>query len=317
MRRRDHVFIGFLLVLLILGIGVSVYGYVQTTRYFDAAQTYSGTQFKGTMLGWSNAEGVANHKSVPVVKDVSFALSFGLLSKSVNISISFEYLYSQNHTFALILPIQLSRLGDPGLTPSPGLFGNVTRPASFNLTETSSVIEFTFQANSNSTSWRTQSISVKAVAAGDLLSGRRGEYEFYLPIGITPPQSVLTDADRHVPYNGTGFFSKADGYNSTVVVDLSKNSEIVQTVPSPSGQGELSIGSPIEALSWNFSASTPPTSILVDYTDPAVVADFEWYLFSGGIWIGVGISVAAATALEIGRFLYDLTDGKFGSPQDE
>jgi hypothetical protein len=300
----DSLYLGFIVVLLVAGGTVAFIGNSLSNSYFHASSTTSVTEFKATMLGWSNSTMVENHNFTEAIENVSLDVSVTIPTSEVEVWVNFFDRGFLSHSFALILPFPIKGLS---ISNQGSLSGNITASKPINITDSSSVVEFTWKDYYNESSWQENQVSLDTYAVGPLVSSVRGEYNFYMPLGIFPPQTILGSASKVSPQGV--LFSTARGYGTNATVIIPPGSELEQLIPSTASQGEPAYGVPGEEYDWAFASPQIASSVSVDYQNSTLVSDYQNDLFRGGVLIGVGASAVFGGVFEAGRFAYGKNQG--------
>lgn len=296
----DSLYLAVILVVLIIGGTVGLIGYGLSTAFFHAPSTTSVTLFKATMLGWSNSTTVENHNFTQAIRNITIDLSITVPTNEVDVRVYFFDHSYLSHSFALILPFPIRGLSGSNQGSTAG---NITSYRPVNITDSSSVIEFAWKDYHNQTGWIENKVLLKTRAVGDLVSGSRGQYNFYLPLGIFPPQTVLQDATKVSPPGVE--FSTARGYGVNATAVIPAGSKLEELVPSTAIQGKAGNGVSGDEYDWTFTFPQVASSVSIDYQNIKEAGNYESDLFTGGALIGVGASAFFGGVLETVRFAYD------------
>ena len=306
--QRHYLFFAFVLFLMLLGLVLVSYGYSLSSSFFNTRGISSETVFKGMLLGWSNSTAIQNHTTVLSVNNVYVQMKVSALTKEVDVWLAFQARLAQAHSFAIILPFPIH---NATISTAETIGGSVSSLKSENVSESSSVLQFTWVPLKNYSYWASAGAGVTTYATGDLVSSLKGEYELYLPVGIYPPADVVRDAQNSVA-KGVSFPSPSSFFEinySQISVVLPADSKLEQLIPSYADV-ERTTNSLILNMQNLFAAS----SVTVDYQDSNVVGAYQNELFLGGLWVGIGSSVLLGGVFEVARFFYEFESARIGSP---
>ncbi len=298
--QKHYLFFGFVLFLVAGGIVLVSYGYNLTSSSFNARATTSETVYKGILLGWSNEPVVQDHSIVPSISDVYVQkMRVVVITKEIDLWFNFEERLGQDNSFALILPFPVRNISVP---EGASVGGSVISFGSGNVTESSSVLQFSWRDLRNFSGWSLAGTELTMYATGNLVSSLKGAYEFYLPVGIYPPADVVQAARNSVPA-GLSFPSPPSFWEinfSQISVVLPSNSRLQQVIPSFADVEETA-----DSLILNMQDLFGTSSITVGYNDNNVVDAYQNDLFLGGLWVGIGASVLLSGIFETAKFFYE------------
>lgn len=232
-------------------------------------------------------------------KDVTFGITIAVPTNEVDVGITFEDRLVPDHAFMLVLPFEIRKIS----VQSGSGFGSVKSLHAYNVSDSSSVLVFTWENYQNQSSWTIGGVRMTFLAVGSLVSGQRGEYEFYFPLGVYPTQAVIDNATALAP--PLTLLSISSGFNATVNVVIPAGSRLQQLIPSTASLEESTFGSTGDEYGWAFITPQSLSSVAINYQNPTEVDAYQKDLFVGGILLGIGISLMFTVALEAFRFVHD------------
>jgi hypothetical protein len=216
---------------------------------------------------------------------------------AVRLYLSFSYDQSGFYDFLVVLPFQTKGLANAscgcGVIFDWPLNSTHVHATSSNIAGYSA-IEIGFSG----TNYGYQKIALDMQSTDTMCSGSRGNDIFYFPTGLSPLSFYQAGGMKN--YSQFPFIAGPSTYSSFVQVGISNDSVLNSGYPpsyffSQSNDPVIS-RVPTQWFSWNFSRD--PRPITLQYTDTTVSENYGSDLFTGGILIGIGVSVVAAVALD-------------------
>lgn len=296
--RKQPIFLIVLMILIGMGIVIFFVGYGMSSEYNKPKISNSEMNSSGLVMTWSNrVNGTVGTITLPSINDVNLGLYFDPVNDEIDITVSFNWFSSENHTFYVIIPTYIEK--DYSEQKNFVLLGNISDLNIQNVTgQQSAILSFTFTPNSARDNYVPESYFIELHAVGNIANDERGQLEFYLPIGQFPKgnASIALFDVAHIPW-----LSVSD-YNVTATVAIASNEPIQSVYPPTAVLTEPSVHPDAKWLTWTWTTPTnSATPVAVNYVNNTEVDKYQNDLFLGGIFMGVGASLGFASFVDVLR----------------
>ena len=281
--------------LIIVGLFLAYAGYGSLNAYLNPPSVESTTELGGMLLGWSNSTTLRNGSPSLALNNTWVSLTVDTIGNKVTLQFEFQSRYAVTHQFAMILPFPTGNLT---VLNSAAVGGTVTFARTQNLSESSSLVQFTWASIHNYTDWFSGVVALVVKTAGNLVSSKGGEDELYLPIGVYPSAEVVKQAVGIVPA-GLSFPRNDSDFAvsfAQISVVIPPNARLEQLIPS-FADVQKTANSEIVNIQGLFGTS----SVTVDYQDISVAGAYSNDLLFGII---LALSGTVVIATGIGAPLY-------------
>jgi len=233
--------------------------------YFAAPTKQSSMSYGTVQVGWANG--------TDSLKVNTFTIGVAPSQNLLVVTFSAAPLKQGTDIFYVVLPVQVTSI-------SGGAGSNWNF---YNVLGYGSTLVARVPSSQLSYVW------AQVYTSDDVVSGSRGDYTFFLPVGQTIPYALSTSWQRlHIPVSIQG----PGVYHATESVSIPGGStwSLVYPPTAVPSQGNYSTGA-YENLVWDFDRAQP---VFLRYTVGGEVALYNLAFALGGILLGAGISLIAS-----------------------